>query len=106
VARSDPRLVLIAQLTGVCAGYALAKRCSRDEALAEIRTLLAGAKPFRPGLPAVLDEALSRYLTPTGPGDAYWYPAAVDLLVEAGADLERARAIEVGRRAERVPCCA
>jgi hypothetical protein len=36
---------------------------------------------------------------PTGPGDQVWYPTALNLLVQAGANLDRAREIdEVSRR--------
>jgi hypothetical protein len=97
--RSDPDRVIEAQLTGTAAGYAVGKRCTRDEALAEIVDILARAR-IRPGTAravTVLSGAASLYLEATGPGDEFWHPAAVDLLADAGADREQAKAIHQAR---------
>jgi len=39
------------------------------------------------------------YVKHCGPGNAAWYPAALELLVKAGADIEAAAAIRAARGA-------
>jgi hypothetical protein len=91
--RADPFKVLAAQLSGAAAGYAHVKRCTREEALAEIAETLAGAN-VRPGSDravAALTEAAASYVgEPLRAGDSRWHREAAALLGEAGADLERA----------------
>lgn len=93
-------LVIVAQLTGTCAGYGQGRRMSRDEALVELRDILAQAKARQGSERAValLSLAAATFVEPGGPGDEYWYPEALALLVELGADLEQARRHRDDRR--------
>jgi len=91
--------VTSAQLIGTAAGHAQVKRCTRDEALAELEQILrdARAEPGSGRARELLTRAAAFYVLPSGPGDEFWYPAALDLLVEAGADVEAARFRVAGR---------
>ena len=89
--RADPQRVASAGLTGTAARYAVGHAISAEEALVEIRAGLAQVPVHR--RQAVLDGAAALYVRPGGPGDELWYPAALQLLVDAGADADRARAI-------------
>ena len=91
--RADRLRIASAQLTGVAAAYAHLRRLDHAQALAEARETLTG-------LPVadrqqVLDEAAAAYALP-GQSDV-WYPAALQLLVDAGADEQAARAIRARR---------
>jgi hypothetical protein len=106
MARSDPRRVLAAQLSGVAAGYAHVKRLTADEALAEIAAELAAAK-VKPGSPAavlVLTMAASLYAVDGEPAAAeWWYADALALLVRAGADEGAARRARAEPKTRRMP---
>jgi hypothetical protein len=96
---AEPRFVVVAQLTGVAAGYGHAKRIDQAEALAEITEVLTNAK-VRPGAERainLLTEAAAMYVEPSGPGDSAWYPRAFALLADAGADPVRAATIRHAR---------
>lgn len=82
-----------AELTGVAAAYAHVRRLDRDQALAELGGVLAGVQPA--ARQQVLDEAAAGYV-PTSSAEA-WYPSALQLLVDAGADRERAQEIRADR---------
>lgn len=70
--------------------YAQHRATTAAEALAELREVLADVPRHR--RQEVLDEAAARYARPAG--EAEWYFAgAFALLVQAGADAARARAI-------------
>ena len=93
-------LVTVAQLTGTCAGYGQGRRMTRQEALDELAEILASVKA-RPGSEkavGLLSQAAALYVEPSGPGDEHWFPDALALLVEAGADLEQARRHRDDRR--------
>ena len=96
--RTDPRRVLAAQVTGLAAAYAHMKRLTRAEALAEIGQTLA-ASNVRPGSADAVDlvtQAASMYVDATGP-ETWWFPDAVNLLAEAGADVDRAKQLRAQR---------
>jgi len=99
--RADPTGVTVAQLTGVAAGYAQVKRCTRDDALAEVEQVLrnAGIKPGSDRARELLTRAATLYVLPSGPGDEFWYGDALALLADAGADVATAAAIRAGRGA-------
>lgn len=92
--------VLAARCSGVAAAYAHVARLTRDEALVAISEILteAGVRPGSDEAARILTEAAAMYTDPTGPGEARWYPAAAALLAEAGADLDRAVAVQAERR--------
>jgi len=97
---ADPTGVAVAQLIGTAAGYAQVKRCTRHEALVELEQVLfaARSKPGSHRARELLTRAAALYVLPSGPGDEFWYPTALGLLVEAGADVDRAVEIRAGRR--------
>jgi hypothetical protein len=75
MARSDPRRVLAAQLSGVAAGYAHVSRLTADEALAEINAELAKAKvkPESPEAVLGLTTVAGLYVVDGEPAiDEYW----------------------------------
>ena len=43
------------------------------------------------------DDAASRYTRTHAPGEGRWFPAALDLLADAGADRDRAASIAAAR---------
>jgi hypothetical protein len=94
MARSEPRRVLAAQLSGVAAGFAHVKRLTADEALTEITAELTSAK-VKPGsgqAVLVLTMAASLYAVDGEPAlEEWWYADALALLVQAGADEGAAR---------------
>jgi hypothetical protein len=106
MARSDPRRVLVAQISGVAAGYADVKRLTADEALAEIRAELTGAK-VKPGSPqaiVVLTMAAALYAVDGEPAlEELWYADALALLVQAGADEDAARRARAASGSLRLP---
>jgi hypothetical protein len=93
VARYDSRRVIAAQLSGIAARCAQIGAISRDEALAQMRSTLttAGIKPGTEAAEMVLTLAAETYAI-DDPGPLRWYyDDAVRLLVEAGADEQKAR---------------
>ena len=56
-----------------------------------------GIRPGSDRARDLLTRAAALYVQPSGPGDEFWYPAALDLLVGAGAHVEAAAAIRAGR---------
>lgn len=96
---ADPQRVASAQLTGIAARYALRHVVTAKEALGEIREVLT--KWSAHGRQTVLDQAAASYVRPSSPGDEYWHPAALQLLLDAGADGERAKAIWAARPSAR-----
>lgn len=86
--RADPVRVAGAGVSGVAAAYAQMRRIGRDEALAEIADLLAPLQPVQ--RQGALVYAAAGYARPDD--TCRWYVAAFDLVVEAGADPEAARA--------------
>ena len=86
--------VLVAELTGVAAGYAHVHRMDRTAALEELVSVLA-ARPFDRRAAALTDAAVFYFVDdPHQP----WRPVAFALLVEAGADERRARELSVVSR--------
>jgi hypothetical protein len=106
MARSDPRRVLAAQLSGAAAAFAHQKRLTADEALAEIEAELRNAK-VKPGSPEAvlaLTMAAGLYVVDGEPAiDQYWYRDALALLVRAGADDRAARRARAARGSQRMP---
>ena len=100
-------LVVAAQLTGIAAGFGQVKRCSRDQALAEIAGVLASARvpPGSERAIELLSTAAAGYIEPTGPGDAAWYPTASALLVAAGAGQHELRPSAMGVDTARAGSC-
>jgi hypothetical protein len=96
MATPDRSLVLAARITGVAAGYAHVKRCTRAEALTEVADILASAraKPGSPRAVALLTSSASFYVGSTGAGDQWWYAAALAFLVDAGANVAEAARIK------------
>jgi hypothetical protein len=94
MARSDPRRVLAAQLGGIAAGYAEMRRISAAEALEEIAARLTGAgvKPGTEAARVALTMAAALYAVERPAVDEWWFPVALDVLVQAGADESAARA--------------
>ena len=82
--------VIVAQLTGTVARYGQGRRYSHDEALAEIARILAAVKARGDRSKLLLTMAAAMFVKPNGPGDGAWYPDALALLIEAGADPARA----------------
>lgn len=85
--------VVAAGLGGLAAGYAQMRRLTRDDALAEIRQDLEASKLDGDQAVAVLSDAAARYVD----GDQHYDSEALQLLVDAGADVDRARAIRAAR---------
>lgn len=83
----------IGALTGIAAAYAHVRRLSREEALAELRDVLASVPHAH--RQRALDEAAAMFVA-ASTGNT-WYPAALDLLITAGADLDTAREISSTR---------
>lgn len=92
---TDPQRVASAQLTGITVRYAVRHAITAEEALAEIHEVLAN-RPAH-GRQKVLDEAAASYVRPSSPGDEHWHPAALHLLMDAGADPVRAKEIWAAR---------
>ncbi len=85
--RTDPDLVLAAQLSGIAAGFAQVGRCTRSEALAEIAQTMATAKvtPDSDRGVHALTRAADLYAVEPDTGDGWWYAEARKLLLDAGA---------------------
>ncbi len=84
----------VASLTGIAEAHAQLRRLTWDEAMAEIQGCLANWKVAADRISEVLSQAASGYLDGETPGA----PAALQLLIDAGADLDRARQIDQDRR--------
>lgn len=85
-----------AQIQGTVRRCVVGERITGPEAIVEMGEALAE-------LPAawrqeVLDQAAAQYVRPSAAGDEHWFPAALALMVEAGADEAAARAIRAARR--------
>jgi hypothetical protein len=92
--RYDPYLVAVASLTGVTKRYAWRKRVSRDDALVEIAEVVADLPKDRRR--DALTEAAQGFFRVD---PAYDYgPAALQLLADAGADLDAAAALAAADR--------
>lgn len=78
--------VASAGLTGIAAAHAHLRRLTAEQAVAEMRQLLARWQGSQ--RQQVLDEAAAQYTAP-GP----WHEAALAVLVQAGADPARAAEI-------------
>ncbi len=75
-------------LTGLAAAHAQMRRLTVDQAVAEIRQVLDGGTRDARDRQRALDEAASVYVLPS---EAWpWSPAALAVLLDAGADRERA----------------
>jgi hypothetical protein len=84
-----------ASASGIAAGYAHIGRLSKAEALAEVDQALDEHRVPAARRREVLSQAAAGY---TRPRDVdWWYAEALDLLVEAGADRERAKQIRAAR---------
>jgi hypothetical protein len=86
----DPRRVVAARLSGVAAAVAQVARVTTDEGLADVAAILteAGIEPGSPAATLLLTRAVEMYRSGGEPGSPqWWYPAARDFLVAAGADL-------------------
>jgi hypothetical protein len=94
--RHTPELA-VASLTGIAAGYAHLHRLDRAEALAEIRGVLDGCRFTSVQAVEKLSQAAALYVHPP-PAWSWWAADAHGLLVEAGADPDRARQLAVPRR--------
>lgn len=90
---ADRMRVAAAGVNGLAAALAQHRRLDRAEALEEIRRLL-GRVPAHIHQD-VLDHAAAGYVV--SDDTTPWYPAALALLAEAGADVERARLIRAGQ---------
>ena len=92
----------MAQLIGAAADHGQVKRCTRAEVLVEFEQVLPDArvKPGTGRAHELLTRAAALYVRPSGSGDEFWYPTALDLLVEAGADAEAAAAIRPAHRGQ------
>lgn len=91
--RSDPILVASAQITGTVLRHTQHRAISEDEALAAVAAMVARAPAGR--RQELLDHAASLFAAP-GPTTPHFRPA-FDLLVRAGADADRARAVRAAR---------
>lgn len=91
--RADPLLVASAQITGTALRCTQHRAITQDEALADIAAMVAKAPAGR--RQELLDHAAALFCLagPTTPQ----YPPALELLVLAGADRDRATAIKVAR---------
>lgn len=88
-APSDRRRIAAAQIHGVTAAFGHLRRITQDEALAEIREILAGwPTDEHAGILAVAAEG---YVREPRDANSWWYDAAIELLSAAGADLDEAR---------------
>jgi hypothetical protein len=94
MARSDPRRALAAQLSAIAAAYAQVRQITAAEALEEIAASLiaGGAKPGTEAARVALTMAAALYAVERPEIDEWWYPVALDVLVQAGADESAARA--------------
>jgi hypothetical protein len=88
--RAEPTRVAAAQVIGTADAFAQLRRLSEAEALAEIADIAGGRQE-------VLDLAAARYCVPDPGPEGWWYAEAARLLRLAGADLERAAAIQAGQ---------
>jgi hypothetical protein len=84
-----------ASASGLAAAYAHIRRLDKAAALAKIDEALKEYKVPTERRTAVLTDAAAVYSRP-GSVD-WWYDQALDLLVEAGADRERAEQIRDAR---------
>lgn len=80
-----------AQLTGLAAAYAQMRRLTADQALDEMATDLAPYPADKRS--EILADAAASYVG----GDRHYDGPAAELLAQAGADLEQARAIRAVR---------
>jgi hypothetical protein len=100
MARPSRNQVLSAQCNGIAAGVAHTRRCTAEEGLEEIRREL-GAKGIKLGTPeavAILTHAAMMYAVDTPQPQEWWFPAAFEFLVGAGADLAQARELRRNTR--------
>jgi hypothetical protein len=85
---------------GVAERHAHLHRITRQEAMAEIREVLTHHNIPADRVGAVLSEAAAGYLTVH---DGRWHAErALQVLLDAGADLQRAKAIKTERDARRL----
>ncbi len=91
---SDHRRLLASQLSGIAAGYAQMRRITAAEALEEIAASLtaAGVKAGTEVARVALTMAAALYAVERPAIDEWWFPVALDVLVQAGADESAARA--------------
>lgn len=91
--RADPFKVAGAQITGTALRCTQHRAMTEDEALADIADMVARAPAAR--RQDLLDDAAALFCL-SGPTTPH-YPPALDLLVRAGANRDRATAIKAAR---------
>jgi hypothetical protein len=80
--------VVAAKLSGVAAAVGHMRRLTVEQGVDEVTAILAEAG-IRPGTPAaveLLNRAADPYRRTTREGPSWWHPAALEFLVQAGAD--------------------
>jgi hypothetical protein len=92
---ADRESLAAASASGVAAAYAHIQRLDKAAALAELDEALDRYKIPPVRRREVLSDAAAHYCRPRETD--WWYGAALELLVEAGADRERAEQIREGR---------
>lgn len=85
-----------AAASGIAAAHAHIQRLDKDAALAEIEASLSQYRIAPERRCAVLSEAAAAY-TRARPTVDWWHPAALEFLIEAGADRDQARKIAAAR---------
>jgi hypothetical protein len=93
---TDPLRIASARITGTVKACIVAHRLTQDQALVHIGSALGSVSELRWG--EVLSDAAAGYVD----SDESWREPALALLVRAGADLDRARAIKAARGSNRL----
>jgi hypothetical protein len=84
----------VASLTGTAEAYAQLHRLDWQSAMTDVQECLAHWKVAAGRVGEVLSHAAARYIDTETPGA----PAALQLLIDAGADLDRAGEIDEERK--------
>lgn len=85
--------MVAASISGVAARCCQHRKLTEDEALEQIAEALrtAGYRPGTPDATEVLTRAAATYATVEVDAPDWFHPAALELLVRAGADADEAR---------------
>jgi hypothetical protein len=87
----DPYRLVAARLSGVAAAVAQVARVTTEQGLTRVAAILTevGIELGSPAATVLLTEAVEMYRDGGEPGGPrWWYPAAREFLVMAGADLD------------------
>jgi hypothetical protein len=98
VMRADKVRVATSSVAGIAELYARGDRFTREQAIQEIRNELTAWKIPSDRIGEVMANAATNYVD----SDAWRADVALQLLIDAGADVERARAIRAAQPPRRV----